>query len=355
MTGKKSDWKNRGADISEHLPTGVFYVRKSFKRLKIPNLFKSTGETQLFKAKAKAPGIIKAHVDLYFYKARTVSQVIDEFLKVETPNPKKRRLSTQENHKVYFKQLDAELGGVAIAGIDELVWSDWLSGFMRRKNRKTYNDYAVYMNMLLRYAYKRRYITHLIKLPFTDEIRESGRVFTKEELSALKGVMNDTTKIQFLLSYTCGMRLREALSLTWDRVNFDTGVITLRKDDVKTGRKTGKGRSFVATAEVLSRLKARFLAQGNTSPFVFPSRGDKEKPQDNNKKAWELAKKAAGIKGRARWHDLRHSAASHLLLVEKKDITMVSEYLGVSVRTLQRVYLHSTAEQTKEVAVLKID
>ena len=75
------------------------------------------------------------------------------------------------------------------------------------------------------------------------------------------------------------------------------------------------------------------------------------KPASNNKKAWNLAKKRAGIKGRVRWHDIRHSSLSHLLLIKKQNITKVSEYAGVSVRTLQRVYLHSTAEQTKEVGM----
>lgn len=38
------------------------------------------------------------------------------------------------------------------------------------------------------------------------------------------------------------------------------------------------------------------------------------------------------------------------LLDAKADPVQVSEYAGVSLRTIQRVYLHSTSEKTKSVA-----
>lgn len=348
-------WKKTKGDLALHVPTGVYYVRKSFVRLKIPNLFKTTGQTQLWKAKAEAPSIIKKHLDLHLRKVKTVSEVIEEFLRVETSNPQKRRLSTQGNHRIYFKQLAEEWGSQAIGDLDEVVWLDWLSKFRQRKKRKTYNDYAVYMNMLLNYAARRRYITHRAKMPFTDAPRETGRVLSKADINRLFEAMNEDTKDWFVLAYNCAMRLREALHLTWDRVDLKDGIIRLGKENVKTGSKTGKGRSFIVPADVLERLRARRArAKSPHSAFVFPAKGLPNQPQNENNKAWRDAKKRAGISGKLRRHDIRHTAITHLIFIEKIDIAVVSEYVGTSVRTLQRVYLHSTPEDTKAAAVLKI-
>jgi integrase len=204
------------------------------------------------------------------------------------------------------------------------------------------------MNIILRYAYKQRQATHLVSLPNPDAKANAGRVFTAEEISKLWEAMNDDTRDQFVLCLECFMRLREALYLTWDRVDLISGVVTLRPEDVKTGTKTGKGRSFRLSDHAFERLKAR--RKRIDSPFVFPSPTDPAKPMHQNKTAWILAKETAGIKGRARWHDLRHSALTIALLDAKMDPILVSEYAGVSLRTIQAVYLHSTHDKTASVA-----
>lgn len=334
-----------------HIPTGTLYVRKKFARQKIPNLFKSTGEKIQWKAKLKAVDLVKAHLDRHLHRVKTFGDVVEEFLRVETSNPKKRRASTQKNHAMYFGQLTAELGEYPITQVaDEVFFSDWLSGFMRRKKRKTFNDYPIYMNMLMRYAQRRRYINHFVKFAFVDETRNVGRVLSQNEVDSLYAVMNTDMKDQFCLAYGCAMRLREMLSLTWSRIDFDRETITLGKDDVKTGSKTGKGRVFVMTSQALGRLKARRERQTEPSPFVFPSKDNPLKPQHQNKTAWKIAKRKAGIKGRCRWHDIRHTAITHMVSDPTQSIALISEYVGASVRTLQRVYLHSTAEQTRPVA-----
>lgn len=349
---KKSNWKNLNSDLSRHLPSDIIYVRKKFARQKIPMLFKSTGETLVHKAKLKAPGLIQAHLDRYLRRAKTFGDVVDEFLRTENPNPKKRRLSTQKNNIAYFSELKAELGEFPMTQVaDENFWVDWLDRFMGKKTgRSTFNDYILRVNMLGRFALKRRYIPFFTKYEFVDEMRESGRVLTESEISSLFEAMNVDGRDQFTLAYECGMRLREMLSLTWDRVNFEKETITLRRDDVKTGRKTGKGREFVVTVGALQRLKERKKRMGDRSPYVFPSKGNLNKPQRQNKTMWERAKRKARITGRCRWHDIRHTAITHMLMTMRQDIALVSEYVGTSVRTLQRVYLHSTAEQTRPVA-----
>jgi integrase len=351
-------FENLGNNLARYRATGVIYVRKSFRRYKIPNLFASTETDKINKAKAKAEKLEKEHLDYYlhgirpasgirFGSGKSVSDVIDEFQKYETPY--NRRQGTKENHGYYFAELKREWGHVQIEHLTENRWKEWLKEFKLRKERSTFNDYAVYMNMVLFYAHKKDYLRKRVKLPFEDTRKETGRVFTKAELDALFVAMGEDTRDQFILSYECAMRLREVLHLTWERVNLTTGEITLRKEDVKTGSRTGKGRAFFATEPALERLRKRFDRLGNASPFVFPSK-DGTQPIDQNKTAWKAAKRRAGIQGKARWHDLRHTIISELLLVHKIPIVSVSRYVGASARTLERVYLHSTAEETRLVA-----
>lgn len=356
VKGQEKKFVKVSDNLFLHTLTGVYYVRKTFRRYRIPDLFESTREEKITKAKAKAQQLITEHMTRYLAgdaspiarrRGTTVSKVIDEILETVTPT---RRKGTQQNHRDYLGELAKEWGRWDIGRITLAAWSNWLPGFRaRKKKRKTFADYAKNMNLVLRYAYRQRYVSHLLVLPNPDSgHQKAGRVFTKEEISRLWNVMNEDTRDQFALCFECFMRLREALYLTWDRVNLETGVITLRPEDVKTGSKTGKGRSFIASPNALERLRARRQRVGG--PFVFPSPTDPLKPMHSNKKAWLTAKENAKVKGRARWHDLRHSALSIALLDSRAEPVLVSEYAGVSLRTIQRVYLHSTHEKTAAVA-----
>lgn len=335
---------------------GFYYVRKSFKRLRLPDLFASTKEKKKLKAQAIAEQMIADHQSSFIggentmagaRKGKRFSEIIDEILETVTPE---RRIGTQEMHKFYLGQLRDEWGSYDVTRFSTSLWASWLTKYKQTKERKTFDDYVKHMNLVLRYAYREKYTTHLIVLGATDKKKEdTGRVFTAQEVSALWKHMGEETRDQFVLSYECMMRLREVLKLTWDRIDFEGQTITLRAEHVKTGSKTGKGRIFKISANAVSRLRSRYKAR-TSDVWVFPSPTDPKHPVNQNKTAWIRAKKLAGIRGRARWHDLRHTAISRALLEAKVSPVHVSEYAGVSIRTIQRVYLHSTAELTAVVS-----
>lgn len=346
-----------------NLDTGFIYVRKTFKRYRITPLFESTGEKLVGKAKAKAEELINAHLNSYIgdktglkaqrFAFRTIASVIGEINTVETHLLRKR---TQEHRELYFKEIKAELGGIDIAHFDNRRWADWLEEFRLRKNRRTYWDYAKHMNIILRYAYRQKYVSHLVKIKNPDGApADEARVFTLEEINRLSAHMNDDTLDQFVLSYENYMRLREVLYLRWDCVNLETGLIRLKATDVKTGSKTKKGREFIVSEMALARLRMRRKRQRVVSPYVFPSRDNPAKPVSQNITAWRAAKRRAGITGTAKWHSLRHSAITHAIKFHGVDVVHVSEFAGVSIATLQKVYLHSDAQMTAKAGqVLRI-
>lgn len=344
---------------SRHVPTGNIYYRKTFKKLGIPSLHVSTGETTLGKAKTKIDMLVQQHInkhlginDSHVFSGRrgkkSFQSVAQEVLTRVTPL---RRAKTQRKHKDFIDDLVDAFGQYNIDSITAREFELWIEKLRKTSDRTTFMDYAKHMNLVMRFAYNEKYCQHLIKFANPDSVQDNpGRVYTDAEIKSLWEVMNDTTQDQFVLSYECMMRLREVLHLTWERVDLKTGIITLRPADVKTGSKTGKGREFQMSPGALERLRARFKNRSPDALYVFPSRFDPLKPADDNRAAWGKAKENAKIEDPARWHDLRHTAITKALLVAKMKPIEVSEYAGVSLGTIQRVYLHSTAEHTQSVA-----
>lgn len=335
--------------------TGIFYVRKTFRRHRIPDLFESTHCEKKGMAKTIAEDLVQKHLATYLsgsaheakrFDAHSVGAVIDEILATLTPTMRKR---TQQNHVFYLGALKKKFGHLPIARFSEPLFIEWILEMRARAERKTFFDFAKFMNLVVHYAFQRRYIAHEFKLKNPDgKYQQKGRMFTKEELEALYDAMGEDTRDQFVLANDM-MRLREMLYLTWDRVDLSTGIIVLRAEDVKTGTKTGRGRAFRISSRSLARLIARRTRVGDGSPFVFPSPTDPKRPQHQNANAWATAKKKAGIKGKARWHDIRHTALTNALASGASPM-MVAEYAGVAIQTIQRVYLHATAETTSNVA-----
>ncbi len=352
VTSGKQQWKRLERGLFVYIPTGVIYVRKTFERERLPELFAPTGETKIGRARTKDFEMIAEWRNPKTHQShKRFSDVFTEILKLVTPTHRK---GTQAMHRIYFAELEREWGSVRVDDFSTAAWATWLEGFRAKKRRTTFIDYAKHMNIALQYAHTERYASHLIKVPNPDKGRTlEFRVFTPDELNRLFDAMNEDTRDQYVLAYECGMRLREVLYLTWERYDVRTGYVVLRAEDVKTGTKTGKGREFFATPHARERLMARWSRLGKPSSGPVFKSDSTGRAVHQNRTAWTAAKRRAGIKGKAKWHSLRHTAITHMLMPkagEKQDTLHVSEYCGVSIATIQRVYLHSTAENTRTVS-----
>lgn len=275
----------------------------------------------------------------------TIAEVIDEILVSVTPL---KRKGTQDMHRIYLSELREEIGAYDLETFRKVQFLKWLNGFkLKKESRSTFNDYSKFMNIISNYAYQNKYISHLIKYPATDAEKDAiGRVYKHNELKALWAFMDDSLRPAFILSLECYMRLREVLHLEWDRVDLVNKKLTLRKQDVKTGSRCGKGRVVPLSPnafEYLSELKKRA-----TTKWVFPN-PQGTGPQNENRRTWKNAKNAAKIRGRARWHDLRHTALSMAVMEKKIPLAELSKVAGVSIRTLEKVYLHAEVEHLREV------
>ena len=148
-----------------------------------------------------------------------------------------------------------------------------------------------------------------------------------------------------ILSLNTGLRQGEILSMEWDDINFPKKQIMIRARNAKSR----KMRYIPLNGEAYNVLQKWALNESNQTGLVFPSRN--KKPFVSIKKAWMNVLCNAGIKD-FRWHDLRHSFASKLVMAGV-DLNTVRELLGHADLKMTLRYAHLAPEHmSKAVARL---
>ena len=297
-------------------------------------------------------------------KNPTIKAVADYILLVELP---KRAPATQWKYHYFLGFIIRKFGQTRIDDLELEQVEEWIAelrqtvffrgtpgtrGFRTPHKRRSFEHFTTHLNLIYRIAYEHRWTSYRLRVPNPDmELiltrHERAIVLSRSEIWRLWKVMNDNLRDQFVLSLECCMRKGETLRLKWEWIDLESGIVKLPALAVKTRR----GREFKLSKLAWSRLLNR---QPSQSPYVFPNRQDPRRHQTDNRTAWKNALQKAGIRP-VRWHDLRHTALTNLLLRFKRNPVLVSEYAGVSLRTIQRTYLHSRAELTASCAVNQIE
>jgi integrase len=159
------------------------------------------------------------------------------------------------------------------------------------------------------------------------------------ELSpALSKNFVDYLRPMVLLSLNTGIRRGSVFGLRWGDIDFQSKTLTLRGDNVKSGKVTRVPLNRVAFA-VLTAWREQSLKTSDAD-LVFPSTDGKE--FDNVRKSWSGVLKAAGIKN-FRWHDMRHDFASQLVM-RGVSLMQVSKLLGHADISMTMRYAHLTPE-----------
>jgi integrase len=119
-----------------------------------------------------------------------------------------------------------------------------------------------------------------------------------------------------------GLRRAELFSLQWEHVDFNTNVLTL------TIPRTKAGRVRCVPMNSLVRELLRSLPSRLKGEWVLPSATGETSLDSQNfmNRVFTPALKRAGLRD-FRWHDLRHTFASRLVM-KGVDIRTVQELLG---------------------------
>jgi integrase len=187
--------------------------------------------------------------------------------------------------------------------------------------------------------------TSKVKFPKPDNGRM--RFLTRDEadrlLDALKEKSTDVHDMT-LLSLHCGLRFGEIASLTWQDVNIEGGILTIR--DAKAG-----SRYAFLTDQAAEMLKAR--EQGNPSGYVFTGRrGLMDRISLTFKRTVDELQLNNGIDDprlKICFHSCRHTYASWLI-EEGADLYTVQKLLGHKTNVMTQRYAHIAENKLREAA-----
>jgi integrase len=182
-----------------------------------------------------------------------------------------------------------------------------------------------------------------LKVPKRYGVR-SGEGFTvldpDEQLALLDAVDDDEYHLVAFALHT-GLRGSELWNLRFEDIDLEAEEVIVRRD--KGGfTKTGKSRRLPLIG--LARQAAQHAFAHRRCDFVWPSPKTGEKRFDgSHPHRWHAWVKAAGIKRRVRFYDLRHTCATALLAgwwSKAWPITTVQQMLGHSSVKMTERYAH---------------
>lgn len=160
------------------------------------------------------------------------------------------------------------------------------------------------------------------------------RILKREEIGRLLHSAPPRFRTLLAAAIFTGLRQGELLGLTWEEVDFEDGVVKVRKSlDRQGDRQEPKTRQAVRDVVLMPALGRSLQQHRALSSFAAPTdyvfasqNGTPFHWRNVARRALQPALKNAEL-GHLRWHDLRHTFAS-LLIANGANIVYVSRQLG---------------------------
>jgi len=174
---------------------------------------------------------------------------------------------------------------------------------------------------------------------------DERKVLSFEELERLVAALPAFYRPLVVCAAYTGMRLGELRALTWQDVNFDRGLIYVRRamdlDVVRLYTKTKSSRT-VGLPDHLAVLLRQWATECPPSELglVFPRpSGRVLEPSDFRKRVFKPALVRAGLDPSFRIHDLRHTAASWYVRAGASVVDLMRVFGWTQMQTAMR-YIH---------------
>jgi len=257
---------------------------------------------------------------------------IEDYLKVKAA----KSLRQAEGR---VRSIQKMLGNMYVDAITAQDVEKLLATLKRKGDRDaTLNRYRARLNSMMKkaVAWGYRVDNPVDNVECLREQKKGDRYIQPHEFRALLDVCDPELRTLVHVAACTGMRQGELLALQWDDVDLDLGFITVRSDVSKTS----ECRRIPLNKEVQQVLNSMGRnGKGRVFPFDrFPRR------------RWAKAVKGMGwdktevprLKG-WRFHDLRHTCASWLVMAEVP-LTKVAKILGHKELTTTQRYAHLADE-----------
>jgi len=170
------------------------------------------------------------------------------------------------------------------------------------------------------------------KVKFFKENNQRVRFLEKDELKLLLDGCREPVKSIIIFAVNTGMRLSEITNLEWADVDLARKLVTVKNT------KNGEMRYIPVSDALADVLKNRRARNSDNYPYVFGNLSGERYRRFTISHWFSQLVKKAGINN-FRFHDLRHTFASHLVMAGA-DIMTVKELLGHKTLTMTLRYSH---------------
>jgi integrase len=221
---------------------------------------------------------------------------------------KRRRLRSWDRSERSIAHLRKTFGTLPAAAITRKKVADYMA---KREvdgaEAGTIRAECAYLKRMLRLACADGALRSMPVFPTLPTSPARQGFFTEDEVLRIVPLLPPPVNDLVLTLWITGWRRREIQFLKWADVDVQAGEIRLTEDRSKTSEP--RLFPFSASASLAKTIKARYLARGAGSVYVFErSPGS---PIKDFRGAWSKACKQAGLDKRMP-HDFRRSRARHL-------------------------------------------
>jgi len=255
----------------------------------------------------------------------------NEYIKYAKVNKRswRRDVASLKHLEPYFK-------GLSLSKITPKHIEDYKRNRLKKVKPATINRELALLSFMFNLARKWNYTNEnpVKEVKSFQEQKIVMKILDREEAERLIEASEDRLKPLIIIALNTGMRRGEILSLCWKDIDFIDHYIFIKKTKSGVTRKVPMNSLVAATLKGCKR-KSEFIFYDPKTDG--PLRIDKR---------FKTACKNAGISD-LRFHDLRHTAATTLIM-NGVDIVTVKEILGHSrIETTMR-YSHPTPENKRK-------
>lgn len=209
------------------------------------------------------------------------------------------------------------------------------------------------LKSILKYGYENGYITDYKVQSFKiikrgNELKKEMLFWQPDEYNKFISVVDEPIYVAFFnVLYWCGLRLGEALALTWNDISFDDKSIRINKSYTKHKRQTTAPKTANSyrtvimpnkcfeSVIILYEMQKKIIGYSNDKLLFYFINPLDENSIRKKKDRWI---EKANVK-RIRTHDLRHSHVS-LLISLGFNAFDIAKRLGHTVEMVNNVYGH---------------
>ncbi len=325
-------------------------ITQTFDRKTDAKLWINENETQIRKGK---------HINIELQK-HTLNELIERYTKNELPKRK------EHDHKKYKMQLDwwsKEIGEMLLANITPAILSECKEKLITENSPKaktndkkrtgaTANRYMACLSSVFTIACNEwQWLDEnpMRKIKKFTEKTYKERFLSDEEIARLlqacktfklsRDSYNTETFLFVLIALSTGARYSEIHRLQWKDIDLKNEMFYF------LNTKNGDNRGVPMTDDVYKELKAFQKIRNIKSPYLFATKSG-DKLIDMHVRFYKVIEDA---KIDCRFHDLRHTVASHIAMNQKGGLLDIAQVLGHKTMQTVKRYSHLTQKHTKNI------